>query len=82
MPTDNSKNKTPKPRNSAANKLISNSLNITPSLALNFGLDTSKTKNQAVKKVPMKSKTVARCGNTAGLINTYRAIDSILKLTN
>lgn len=43
------------------------------------GLLTSNTKNQAVKKVPMVSKTVASRGNADGLIgDVYRIIDSIV----
>lgn len=70
----------------AANRLISNSLNIVPSLVLIvpsfptiFGRDTSKTKNQAVKNVPIASNTVAKCGNTAGLMGEiYLVIDSMV----
>lgn len=79
MPTDNSRNNKPKPRNTAANKLISNSLKITALLLNPFGRDTTKTKNHDVKNVPMINKTVAKCGNTDGFIgDTYRVNDSIL----
>lgn len=78
IPTDNNKNKTPNPRNSDANKLIKSSLKITPSLKLPFGRDTSKTKNHAVKNVPMARSTVAKCGNTVGFIGEiYLVIVSI-----
>lgn len=79
MPTDNNRKSTPNPRNIAANKLISSSLKITPSMMLAFGRATSNTKNHAVKKVPMARRTVAKCGNTLGFIgDTYLDIDSIL----
>lgn len=81
IPTDNSKNNIPNPRKVAANKLINNSLKITPpaSLVANF-LETSKTKNQAVKNVPIINKMPARCGKIAGLTgDIYLVIDSILK---
>lgn len=68
MPTDNMRNSNPKPRNRAANRLMSSSLKMTPDFVWHFGRDTSKTKNHDVKKVPMMSRTVARCGNTVGLM--------------
>lgn len=78
MPTDSKRNRTPNPRNSAANKLISNSLKTTLSFEFNFGRETSNTKNHAVKNVPIPSRTVAKCGNTAGLMgDTNLDIDSI-----
>lgn len=79
IPTDSIRNSTPKPRNSAANKLINSSLKTTPVLGQHFGRDTSKTKNQDVKNVPMISKTAAKCGNTDGLMgDTYRVRFSIV----
>lgn len=80
MPTDNNRNSTPKPRNTEANREINSSLKMTPSL-LFFGLDTSNTKNQAVKKVPIAKSTVAKCGNTVGFIGEmYLVIVSILSV--
>lgn len=79
MPTDSSKNNTPNPRNNAANKLIKSSLNIRPLLLKVFGRDTTNTKNHDVKNVPIINRTVAKCGNTDGLIgDTYRLSDSII----
>lgn len=78
MPTDSSRNKTPKPRNTAANKLIKSSLKIRLLLLRPFGRDTTNTKNHDVKNVPMTNRTVAKCGNTDGLIgDTYLESDSI-----
>lgn len=78
MPTDNSKNNRPNPKNTAANKLINNSLKMAPLLAEPFGRETTKTKNHAVKIVPIINNTVAKCGNTDGFIgDTKRAIESI-----
>lgn len=79
MPTDRSRNRTPTPRNIAANRLISNSLKITPLLLKFFGRDTTNTKNHDVKNVPMINNTPAKCGNTDGLIgDTYLVSDSIV----
>jgi hypothetical protein len=81
MPTDKSRNNTPNPKNNAAKRLMRSSLKITPSLKFDFGRDTSKTKNQAVKNVPIAKRTHAKCGKTAGLIGeTYLVIDSILEI--
>lgn len=78
MPTDKSRNNRPTPKNIDANKLINISLRISPVLLNTFGRDTTKTKNQDVKKVPIINNTVAKCGNTDGLIgNTCRDSDSI-----
>jgi len=54
----------PNPRKTEAHRLISSSLIRVLSLAL--FRDTTKMKNQAVKKVPMTRSTVARWGKTAG----------------
>lgn len=79
IPTDRSRKTTPNPRKIEANKLMSNSLKMVDSFCEFLGRDTSKTKNQAVKNVPMANRTVARCGNTAGLMGeTYRIMESIL----
>lgn len=46
-----------------------------------FGLETSNTKNHAVKNVPNISRTDAKCGKLAGLMGEiYLDMDSILKL--
>uniref|UniRef100_A0A034WCN1 Uncharacterized protein n=1 Tax=Bactrocera dorsalis TaxID=27457 RepID=A0A034WCN1_BACDO len=80
IPTESIRKTTPKPRNIEAQRLIESSLNRVRSLEF-FGRDTTKTKNQAVKKVPIVSNTVARCGNTAGFTGeTYRCILSMLSL--
>lgn len=80
MPTDNSKNKIPNPRKAAANKLINNSLKMTPPSLLDNFLETSKTKNQAVKSVPTNNKMPARCGKIAGLTGEiYLVMESILE---
>lgn len=79
MPTDNSRNSSPKPRNVAANKLKNISLMMDPPWLDPFGRDTTKTKNHDVKSVPMTNKTVANSGNAVGLIgDVYRTNDSIL----
>lgn len=78
MPTDRNRNSKPKPRNIAANKLMSNSLKMRPVLLNPFGRETTKTKNHAVKKVPITNRTNAKCGNTDGLMgDTYRVNDSM-----
>lgn len=78
MPTDRNKNSSPKPKKIAANKLISSSLNTSALLLMAFGRETTKTKNQDVKNVPMISRSPAKCGNTDGLMgDTYRVNDSI-----
>lgn len=78
MPTDKSRNNRPTPKNIDANKLISISLKMAPVLLDTFGRVTTNTKNQDVKKVPIINNTVAKCGNTDGLIgNTCRDSDSI-----
>lgn len=75
MPTQSSKNNTPKPENIAATREISNSLNIS---LVNLVLVTSYTKNHAVKNIPIPSKTTASIGKTAGFMGeTYLVIDSI-----
>lgn len=80
IPTESIRKTTPKPRNIEAQKLIESSLNRVCSFEF-FGRDTTNTKNQAVKKVPIVSSTVARCGNTAGFTGeTYRCILSMLFL--
>lgn len=69
----------PKPRNTAANRLIKSSLKIAPGLLDAFGRDTTYTKNQDVKNVPMVNSTMAKCGNTDGLIGeTCLLSDSIV----
>lgn len=68
MPTDSSRNSKPHPRNTDANKLNSNSLKMSALWANPFGRDTTNTKNQDVKNVPMTSRTVASNGNADGLI--------------
>lgn len=79
MPTDNSRNSSPNPRNVAANKLNSNSLKMNRPWLIPFGRDTTKTKNHDVNSVPMTSKTVANSGNAVGLIgDVYRTNESIL----
>lgn len=82
MPTDSRRKSTPKPRNIEANRLISNSLKMTLSFLsplFLLGRLTSNTKNHAVKKVPMVTRTVASIGNAAGEIgDIYRTIESIL----
>lgn len=65
MPTESMRKTTPKPRNIEAHRLMESSLNRVLSLEF-LGRDTTNTKNQAVKKVPIVNNTVARCGNTAG----------------
>lgn len=78
MPTDKNKNSKPKPKNMAANKLISNSLKIKLPLLNPFGRETTNTKNHDVKNVPIINKSVAKCGNIDGLIgDTYRVNDSM-----
>lgn len=78
IPTDRNKNSTPKPKNIAANKLMSNSLKTSALLLAPFGRDTTKTKNHDVKNVPMINRTVAKCGNADGFIgDTYRVYESI-----
>ena len=75
MPTQRSRNSTPKPENIAATREISNSLNMS---LVNFVLVTSYTKNHAVKNTPIPSNTTANSGNTAGFMGeTYLVIDSI-----
>lgn len=71
------RNTMPNPRNIDAHKLIESSLNKVRSFEL-LGRETTNTKNQAVKKVPIVSNTVARCGNTEGFTGEmYRCIVSI-----
>lgn len=83
MPTESSRNNTPKPRNTAANRLIRSSLKIRLLLLNPFGRDTTNTKNHDVKNVPMMSRTVAKWGNTDGLIgDTYLVSDSIFLSIN
>lgn len=83
MPTDNSRNNKPKPKNIAANKLINNSLKTIPLLLTPFGRETTNTKNHDVKNVPIISNTVAKCGNTDGFIgDTYRESDSIFSVNS
>lgn len=78
MPTDRNRNSSPKPKKMAANRLMSSSLKTRLVLLNPFGRETTKTKNHDVKNVPIISKTVAKCGNTDGLIgDTYRVNDSI-----
>lgn len=80
IPTESIRKTTPKPRNIEAQRLIESSLNRVRSFEF-FGRETTNTKNQAVKKVPIVSNTVAKCGNTAGFTGeTYRCILSILPL--
>lgn len=82
MPTDRNRNSIPKPRNIAANKLMSNSLKNRLLLLNPFGRETTKTKNHDVKNVPIINSTVAKCGNTDGLMgDTYRVNDSIFILS-
>lgn len=85
MPTLSSKKRIPKPRKMEANRLIRSSLKMTPlsffrsPLAL-LGRLTSNTKNQAVKKVPTKSRAVANMGNADGEMGLiYRTMDSIFQ---
>lgn len=54
----------PNPRNIEAHRLIRSSLISVDSFE--FFRDTTKIKNQAVKKVPIIRRTVARWGKTAG----------------
>lgn len=68
MPTDSSRNSNPKPRNTDANKLNTNSLKTDAPWANPFGRDTTNTKNQDVKNVPMTSNIEANNGNAVGLI--------------
>lgn len=75
MPTHNNKNSIPKPENIAATSDKRSSLNKSLDTLV---LVTSYTKNHAVKNIPIPSKSIVRCGNTAGLIGeAYRTIDSI-----
>lgn len=78
MPTDRNRKSKPKPKKMAANKLMSNSLKMRVLLLNPFGRETTKTKNHDVKNVPIIRSTVAKCGNTDGLIgDTYRVNESI-----
>lgn len=75
MPTQSSRNNTPKPENTAATKEINSSLNIS---RVNFVLVTSYTKNQAVKNIPIPNSITANSGKTDGLTGEmYLVIDSI-----
>lgn len=69
MPLANSKKKIPEPNNTAANKLINNSLKMALLLAGPFfGRVTTAMKNHATKMVPIVNNTVAKYGNTDGRI--------------
>lgn len=79
MPTDRNRNSSPKPKKIAANKLMSSSLKTSALLLTPFGRETTKTKNHDVKNVPIINSSVAKCGNTDGLMgDTYRVNDSIV----
>lgn len=63
IPTDNRRNNTPNPEKIEATRATNSSFF---KLLVFFVLVTSYTKNQAVKKTPMPSRTNVKCGNTAG----------------